>query len=179
VTQDGTPIAYSALEKGVPVVSQSGHQFGTVERVLEVPEEDIFHGIVVATQAGLRFVDRDHVEMITTSQVNCALSDEQAAALPAASSEDPDEGPGQRPKKPWFAPWAFAGPVLIVRCMRGALFETVWIPLVSFKAIRLGPLRIQRCPVHRRVEVVHPVDPATLSDAERTEAARYPAEPIP
>jgi len=167
VTQDHTPIAYSALEKGVPVVSRSGHQFGTVERVLEVPGEGIFHGIVVATEPGLRFVDRDHVEMITTSQVNCALSDEQAAALPGASAEDPDEGPGQQPRKPWFAPWAFAAPVLIVRCMRGALFETVWIPLVSFKAIRLGPLRIQRCPVHRRVEVVQLVDQATLSDAAR------------
>ena len=178
MTEDGTPIAYSALEKGVPVVSRSGHCFGTVERVLEVPAEDIFHGIVVATAAGLRFVDRDHVERITTSQVNCALTDEQAAALPAASA-DPDEGPGQRPKKPWFAPWTFAGPVVIVRCMRGGLSETVWIPLVSFKALRLGPLRIQRCPVHRRLEVVQPVDPATLSDAERAEAARYPAEPIP
>lgn len=43
--------------------------------------------------------------------------------------------------KPWFAPWTIAGPVVIVRCMRGGLFETVWIPLVSFKALRLGPLR--------------------------------------
>jgi hypothetical protein len=179
VTEDGTPIAYSALEKGVPVFSQSGHQFGIVERVLEVPAENIFHGIVVSTAAGLRFVDRDHVERITTSHVNCALSDDQAAALPAASAEDPDEGPGQRPKKPWSAPWAFAGPVVIARCMRGGLFETVWIPLISFKALRLGPLRIQRCPVHRRWEVVQTVDPATLSDAERAEAARYPAEPIP
>lgn len=81
--------------------------------------------------------------------------------------------------KPWFAPWTIAGPVVIVRCMRGGLFETVWIPLVSFKALRLGPLRIQRCPVHGRVEVVQLVDPTTLSDSERAEAARYPAEPIP
>ena len=179
MADEGTPIAYSALEKGTPVVSQSGHQFGTVERVLEVPAEDIFRGIVVATTAGLRFVDRDHVERITTSQVNCALSDAQAAALPAASAADPGAGQGHRPKKSWFAPWAFAGPVVIVRCMRGSLFETVWIPLVSLKAIRLGPLRIQRCPIHRRVEIVQPVNPATLSDAERAEAARYPAEPIP
>ncbi|HEY5178483.1 MAG TPA: hypothetical protein VIJ07_01680 [Dermatophilaceae bacterium] len=104
MTQDDTPIAYSALEKGVSVVSQLGHQFGTVERVLEVPGEGIFHGIVVATETGLRFVDRDHVEMITTSQVNCAFTDEQTAALPAASAEDPDEGSGQQPRKPWFAP---------------------------------------------------------------------------
>jgi hypothetical protein len=69
--------------------------------------------------------------------------------------------------------------VVIVRCMRGGLFETVWIPLASFKAIRLGPLRIQRCPVHHRVEIVQQVDPATLSDEEHTAAARYPAQPIP
>jgi len=141
--------------------------------------DTIFHGIVIATAAGLRFVDRDHVERITTAQITCALSDEQAAALSAPSAEDLGEGPGPRPKRPWFAPGAFAGHVVIVRCMRGGLFETVWVPLVSFKAVRLGPLRIQRCPVHRHVEVVQPVDPATLSDAERAEAARYPAEPIP
>ena len=180
VAQDGdAQMAYSALQKGVPVISRSGHQFGTLERVLEVPETDILHGIVVATADGLRFVDRDHVERITTSQVSCALSDEQAAELPDASAEDPDQGPVRRPKKSWSAPWALAGPVVIVRCMRGSLFETVWIPLVSIKAIRLGPLRIQRCPIHRRVEIVRQVDPATLSDAERAEAARYPAGPIP
>lgn len=178
VTQDGSPIAYSALEKGVPVVSRSGHQFGTVERVLEVPAGDIFHGIVVATPAGLRFVDRDHVERITTSQVQCALSDNEAAALPVASLEDSDEG--RQPTKPWFEAQAFARPVVIARCMRGGgLFETLWVPLVSLKALRLGPFRIQRCPVHHRVEVVQLVDPTKLSDAERAEAARYPAEPIP
>jgi len=180
VTEDGGAlIAYSALQKGVPIVSRSGHQFGTLERVLEVPEADIFHGIVVATADGLRFAERDQVERITTSQVNCALSDEQAAALPVASVTDPGNGAVRRPKKSWFAPWALAGPVVIVRCMRGSLFETVWIPLVSLNAIRLGPLRIQRCPIHRRVEIVQLVKPATLSDAERAEAARYPAEPIP
>ena len=112
------------------------------------------------------------------SGVSCALSDEQADALPAAEGEDPDESPGRRPdNKPWLLPGAVG--VVIVRCMRGGLFETVWIPLASFKAIRLGPLRIQRCPVHHRVEIVQQVDPATLSDEEHTAAARYPAQPIP
>jgi len=62
--------------------------------------------------------------------------------------------------------------VAILWCTRGGLFQTVWIPLASFKAIWLGPLRIQRCLVHRRVEVVQLVDPAKLSDTERAEAAR-------
>jgi hypothetical protein len=48
----------------------------------------------------------------------------------------------------------------IVRCSRGGLFETVWVPLASFKAIRLGSKRLQRCPVHGRWEIVRRVDPS-------------------
>ncbi len=81
VTADGIPIAYSALQKGVPVVAVSGREFGTVEHVLEIPAEDLFDGIVVSTGAGLRFVDRDQIELITTTSVRCALTDEQVADL--------------------------------------------------------------------------------------------------
>ena len=81
MTTDGIPIAYSGLHRGTPVVSTSGRQFGTVEHVLEIPAEDVFDGIVVATGDGLRFVDRDQIEQITTARVRCALSDEQVAAL--------------------------------------------------------------------------------------------------
>lgn len=61
----------------------------------------------------------------------------------------------------------------------GGLFETVWIPLVSFKTLWLYALRIQRCPVRRSIEVGQQVEPATLSVDERSVAASYPAEPIP
>jgi len=179
MTEEGTPIAYSALEKGVPVVSQAGNQFGTVERVVEIPEEDIFRGIVVKTSSGPRFVDRDQVEQITTTRVSCALSDAQVVDLPAAPAADLDDTNGDRSDR---APWLglpFSGPVSIVRCSRGALFETVWLPIVSLKAIRLGPLRIQRCPVHDRAELVRRVDPATLTREERAAAARYPAQRMP
>jgi len=83
VTTDGTPIpiAYSALEKGTPVLSASGREFGGVEHVLEIPSEDLFDGIVVATDAGLRFVDRDQIDQITTTHVQCGLTDEQVAGL--------------------------------------------------------------------------------------------------
>jgi hypothetical protein len=67
----------------------------------------------------------------------------------------------------------------IVRCSRGALFETIWVPLVSFKAIRLGSKRLQRCPVHARWELVQRADPSTLTPAERAEGAEHPAGPIP
>jgi hypothetical protein len=85
VADEAEPIAYSALAPGVPVLSQTGTEFGTVERVLEVPEEDLFDGIVVSTRAGLRFVDADQVGDVTTEYVRCTISDEQAAALPEPS----------------------------------------------------------------------------------------------
>jgi len=58
----------------------------------------------------------------------------------------------------------------IVRCRRGHLFTTTWIPGVSVKALRLGPWRVQRCPVGKHWSVVRPARPAKLSDTERAEA---------
>jgi hypothetical protein len=34
---------------------------------------------------------------------------------------------------------------VIVRCRGGHLFVTTWIPMMSFKAIRIGLVRIQHC----------------------------------
>jgi hypothetical protein len=74
-------ISYLALEKGTPVQSSSGATFGTVEHVLEVPELDLFDGIVVKVRHGLRFVDRDQIARITRTAVHCQLSDEEVAKL--------------------------------------------------------------------------------------------------
>jgi hypothetical protein len=80
---DDTPISYEAAVRGTPVLSSSGKQIGTLEHVLEVPELDVFDGIVVATHAGLRFIDADHVRQITRSQIASDLDDVAAADLPA------------------------------------------------------------------------------------------------
>jgi hypothetical protein len=80
---DGRPVSYRGLPVGVAVVSSTDTQFGTVEHVLQIPELDIFDGIAVKTKHGLRFVDRDQIADITTTLVRCALTDEEAAALPA------------------------------------------------------------------------------------------------
>jgi len=79
---DDTAISYQAAARGTPVLSSTGTQIGTLEHVLEVPEVDVFDGIVIATGAGLRFVDADYVQRITRSRIWCSLDDAQAAQLP-------------------------------------------------------------------------------------------------
>jgi hypothetical protein len=82
-TADDDEISYLALAIGTGVQSATGTTFGTVEHVLQIPELDLFDGIVVATQHGLRFVDRDQITKITYNVVRCAMTDEEAANLPA------------------------------------------------------------------------------------------------
>ena len=80
---EGRPVSYEALPVGAAVLSSTGTEFGQVEHVLQIPELDLFDGIVVKTKHGLRFVDRDQVTEMTTTSVRCELTDEEAANLPA------------------------------------------------------------------------------------------------
>ena len=88
---DDTPISYMAAARGTPVLSSAGTQIGTLEHVLEVPQVDVFDGIVIATVAGLRFIDADQVRQITRAQITTSLDDAQAARLPP-----PEGGPVYR-----------------------------------------------------------------------------------
>jgi hypothetical protein len=80
---EGRSISYLALAVGTPVVSSDGTAFGTVHDVLQIPELDLFDGISIETQHGLRFVDRDQISEITTTMVRCTLSDDDVPTLPA------------------------------------------------------------------------------------------------
>ena len=80
---DETPISYQAAVLGTPVLSSSGAEIGTLQHVLEVPDLDLFDGIVITTNSGLRFIDADQVGEITRSQIRCHLDDAQASDLPA------------------------------------------------------------------------------------------------
>ncbi len=62
---------------------------------------------------------------------------------------------------------------LVVRCRRGHLFTTIWIPGVSFKSLRIGWWRVQRCPVGKHWSIVTPVKVSALSDAEQQLATEY------
>jgi hypothetical protein len=59
----------------------------------------------------------------------------------------------------------------VVRCQDGHLFTTIWLPMVSIKAVRLGNTRWQHCPVGKHWSKVTPVDEATL-DPDTLVAAR-------
>ena len=80
---DDDVVSYQAVPTGVPVLTSTGQEIGTLEHVLQIPEEDLFDGLVVATAAGLRFVDADQVQVITTSNVRTTLDAAAAAQLPA------------------------------------------------------------------------------------------------
>ena len=59
-----------------------------------------------------------------------------------------------------------------VRCSRGHRFTTIWIPLASAKAVRLGPRRrFQRCPVGRHWATVERLDPDAASVEDLAAAA--------
>ena len=111
---DEFPISYAGVSPGVPVLTKDGHQFGFLEHVLEVAEEDIFEGIVVWVGSGswldrriqhdlsvghtsaahrleafrhqdLRFVEADKIAAITVGYIRCDLDESAAGALPPPS----------------------------------------------------------------------------------------------
>jgi hypothetical protein len=67
----------------------------------------------------------------------------------------------------------------VVRCLRGHLFTTIWLPGGSLKAIRLGWWRFQWCPVGTHWTLVAPVRDSDLTDAERQLAAQHRDVRIP
>jgi len=107
-------VAYSGVGLGIPVLTRDGQQFGFLEHVLAVEEEDIFDGFVVWIGSGswtdrriqhelsrghtstarhlealrpheLRFVDADKVAAITVGYIRCDLDMSDVALLPPPS----------------------------------------------------------------------------------------------
>jgi succinyldiaminopimelate transaminase len=107
---DEFQISYEGVTLGVPVLTKDGEEFGILEHVLAVEEEDIFEGIVVWVGGGgwmarkvqrelsmghksatqfletfrhndLRFVPADKVAMITVGYIRCDLDRTEAGLL--------------------------------------------------------------------------------------------------
>ncbi len=79
------PVSYEGVPLGVPVLSSTGRHFGTLEKVLEIPAEDLFDGVIVKTHDGRRFVDRDQIAEITKEYIKCELDDDATGHLPEPS----------------------------------------------------------------------------------------------
>jgi hypothetical protein len=79
---DGDPISYLALARGVPVHSSDDIVVGTVERALDNTREHIFDGIVIRTSEGRRFVDAPEVARITERRVTLTITAAQSTDLP-------------------------------------------------------------------------------------------------
>ena len=70
---DARRISYQALRKGVPVRASGGEEIGTVEHVLQVPELDVFDGVVLKTADGLRFADANQVADINIAKTDSSV----------------------------------------------------------------------------------------------------------
>ena len=71
------------------------------------------------------------------------------------------------------------GSEVVVRCSEGHLFTTVWVPGVSLKAVRLGWLRFQHCPVGDHWSFVVPMSDDDLTEQERYLASQFRDGPMP
>ena len=100
---EGLPIAYMVLEKGVPVYASGGEQVGTVDHVVSAPHEDIFHGIVMRGANHQQFVPADQIVSLHEFGVDLAIDAAEAASLPNPHGGAPvwrDVEPGMKPS-PW------------------------------------------------------------------------------
>lgn len=78
---EGLPIAYQLLDKDVPVLASDGLQVGTVHHVVAATHEDIFHGIVINTGDGLRFVAAADVASLHEHGVDLRIDSPATAQL--------------------------------------------------------------------------------------------------
>ena len=84
---DGSPIHYSAVQTGTPVISSDGAEVGKVQQVVDNYREHILDGFVIDTQGdGLRFVDAPEVERTAERGVTLKIRPEDVAALPPPES---------------------------------------------------------------------------------------------
>lgn len=71
------------------------------------------------------------------------------------------------------------GGEVVARCRRGHVFATIWIPGIKLKAIDLGVVRWQHCPVGAHWSWVVPVRERDLSDEQRRAASEHRDVRIP
>jgi hypothetical protein len=93
---EGQPVAYRVLDRGVPVFAADGTRVGTVHHVVADGQRDIFHGLIISIGTrNHRFVAAEDVASLHEHGVDLKLDAEAAGRLPEPSgpapvySEDP------------------------------------------------------------------------------------------
>jgi hypothetical protein len=108
----GDRISYLVLEPGTPVYTSDGQPVGTVKRLLAVPDEDIYDGLILHTEDGDRFVDAPHASELYERAVVLDITSDEVHHLPeptpnpAALEVTPDDtvkhsGLGEALRKAW------------------------------------------------------------------------------
>jgi hypothetical protein len=97
---EGLPIAYEVLERGVPVYASDGSMMGTVDHVISAPAEDIFHGITLRAGKARRFIAADQIASLHERGVDLRIDAAAAEALP----EPHGAAPAWRAREPGVKP---------------------------------------------------------------------------
>lgn len=93
----GARVSYLALSPRTPVYTEGGVVVGRVRKVLIEDEMDVFDGIVIRTDHGDRFVDRDQIGSMYERAVLLDLSAEECRTLPTPSEARHGAGRGGHP----------------------------------------------------------------------------------
>ena len=101
---EGQPIAYRVLGRGVPVISRDGEEVGAVHHVVAAPQQDIFHGLVISTKRlGKRFVPAEDVASLHEHAVELRIRTSEVAELPPPGGSAPEyrEDPAETRWEHW------------------------------------------------------------------------------
>ena len=111
----GSKVSYLVAKRGIPVFSSDGVNLGTVVKVLDAPEADLFDGIIFDTTpkkpGGHKFVDAPEVEGIYERGVILTIDAATAAKLakpgknPGVVEVSPDDVAGEPPQSFWSKAW--------------------------------------------------------------------------
>lgn len=99
---EGASISYQVLDTGVPVYSLEGERLGTVDHVVAAVGEDIFHGLVMRSADGRRFIAADQVASLHERGVDLRIDAAAAADLPEPHGGAPSRRvhePGLKPSR--------------------------------------------------------------------------------
>ena len=99
---EGASISYQVLDPGVPVFSLEGERLGTVDHVVAAVSQDIFHGLVMRSPSGRRFIAAEQVATLHERGVDLRIDAAAAADLPEPHGAAPSHRvhePGLKPSR--------------------------------------------------------------------------------